>query len=119
MKLNKDLVRKILLAVEESDHDPRTFMGLTIDGEDQKHVAYHVMLMDEAGLIEAVDVGSMSTFDYRPVRLTYQGHEFLDAIRDKEIWRKTKSAAETAGNASIAFLWEIAKAEVKVRLGLP
>ena len=35
-------------------------------------------------------------------RLTSQGHDFIEAIRDKGIWEKTKEAvAETGGNASL------------------
>nr|WP_240997928.1 DUF2513 domain-containing protein [Pseudomonas viridiflava] len=41
----------------------------------------------------------MSDFDWRPKRLTIRGHEFLDTIRDREVWRLTKAGAgaEKAG----------------------
>lgn len=46
----------------------------------------------------------------RVKRLTWNGHEFLDTIRDAEVWKRTKAGAEKAGNASVSFLWELAKA---------
>ena len=52
---------------------------------------------------------SMSVYR-QPKRLTYQGHEFLDTIRDGEVWRRTKAGAEKIGGASIGFIWELAKA---------
>jgi hypothetical protein len=51
-------------------------------------------------------------------KLTWNGHEFLDDIRDPEIWRKTKELAKSVPSVGLV-LWEIAKAEVKTKLGLP
>lgn len=45
--------------------------------------------------------------------MTWNGHEFLDAVRDPEIWQKTKDGASKVGSASIEFLWEMAKAYAK------
>jgi hypothetical protein len=46
------------------------------------------MLLHEAGLVEAMDLG----VGWKPVRLTYSGHEFLDAARNDSIWEKAKTA---------------------------
>ena len=51
--------------------------------------------------------------------LTWQGHEFLDTVRDPEIWRKTKERAGSVASVGVSFIWEIAKAELKAKLGLP
>lgn len=51
--------------------------------------------------------------------LTWKGHEFLDDIRDPDIWQKTKERAGSLASVGIAFVWEIAKAEIKTKLGLP
>ena len=45
--------------------------------------------------------------------LTWQGHEFLNSIRDPEVWSKTKEGAKKVGNFSIQFIGEIAKAYAK------
>jgi hypothetical protein len=52
-------------------------------------------------------------------RLTWEGHEFLDDIRDPEIWRKTKDRAKSVAGAGLSLLWEIAKAEIKTKPSLP
>lgn len=110
MKLDKDMVRDILLAVEASELVPLQWTTLDLPGRTLQETSYHVMLLDEAGLIEGQDLTTLSTYEWQPKRLTYQGHEFLDTIRDGEVWRRTKTGAEKAGGAGIGFLWELAKA---------
>ncbi|SMF17406.1 Hypothetical protein SAMN02745962_02029 [Pseudomonas sp. LAIL14HWK12:I11] len=64
----------------------------------------------------------MDDFDWRPQRLTIRGHEYLDTIRDTEVWRLTKAGAEKAGGVSLAVMLEIGKAYgkqvLRERLGL-
>lgn len=117
MKLDKDLVREILLAIEASDAPPVGWINLDLPGRSPEFVSYHVMLLAEAGLIEAQDLTTMRSFEWQPKRLTYQGHEFLETIRDGEVWRRTKAGAEKAGGAGIAFIWELAKAYGKQVVG--
>lgn len=45
--------------------------------------------------------------------MTARGHDFLDAVRDDNIWKKVKLGASRAGAGSMEFLFEIAKAYVK------
>lgn len=122
MKLDKDLVREILLAIEDSDKTPDSWIDLAIEDHTDEEVAYHVMLLHEAGFIVAQDLCSMSDFDWRPKRMTIRGHEFLDTIRDREVWRLTKAGAEKAGGVSLAVMLEIGKAYgkqiLKDRLGI-
>ena len=68
------------------------------------------MLLEEAGFLKGQDLSSLDGLEWQPKRLTYQGHEFLDTIRDGEVWRRTKAGAEKIGGASIGFVWELAKA---------
>lgn len=122
MKLDKDLVREILLAVEASDKTPDSWIDLALESHSNDEVSYHVMLLHEAGFIVAQDLCSISDFDWRPKRLTIRGHEFLDTIRDREVWRLTKAGAEKAGGVSLAVMLEIGKAYgkqvLKDRLGI-
>lgn len=48
-----------------------------------------------------------------PQRLTYAGHEFLDTIRDAEVWRRTKDAAGKMSGVSLQVMVEIGKAFAK------
>jgi hypothetical protein len=49
-------------------------------------------------------------------RLTFKGHEFLDTVRDSEVWKLTKESAQKAGVASVQVLFEIGKAYAKQKL---
>jgi hypothetical protein len=110
MKRDLDLVREILLAVEASDEIPLRWVELDHLGRPQGEIAYHVVLMAEAGLLEAQNLVTMQRYLWLPKRLTWRGHEFLDAIREPEVWRRTKEGVAKAGNASLEFVWDLAKA---------
>ena len=50
-------------------------------------------------------------------RLSNQGHDFIEAIRDKGIWEKTKKAVtETGGNATLEMVKIIASGFLKEKL---
>ncbi len=105
MKRDMDLVRSILLQVEANEDDPRGMIPLDIPGKSPMDVSYHVMLMAEAGLITAHDLSSSSGYNFIPKRLTWSGHEFLDAARNETVWNETKmTVAKKAGTVSFEVL---------------
>ena len=66
-------------------------------------MGFLVLLLHEAGLVWAVVTSHhQSRFSWRPVRLTMAGHEYLDTIRDEEIWpgRGLALFGDTAGTAA-------------------
>src|SRR3989304_4745015 len=77
MKRDMDLVREILLKMEELPMKGDCH-NIHIDGRSEEEIIYHVRIMHEAGLIEAIDFTATDGVDWRPKRLTYAGHEFLD-----------------------------------------
>jgi hypothetical protein len=125
MKRDMDLVREILLQIEAAIEPPRmSDLELTkIDEQHVQRVAYHMqMLVDEIGFVRGIDASSMDGPDWINLELTWSGNEFLDAIRDPEVWRRTKEGAKKVGGVSIEFAWEMAKAYgkhvIKEKLGL-
>lgn len=104
MKRDMDLVRQILFAVEASNN-PRDTVEVAVDGWSDTEVSYHVELLAEAGLIKAVNYSHKQAHDWRAVRLTWQGHEFLEAARNDTIWHDAKSRLSTIGS----FTFDIAK----------
>ena len=86
MKRDMDLVREILLAVEE-EPSYRSKINLEIAGHSREEVSYHVLLLAEANLIEA-EVSARQAAEHKPKRLTWEGHEFLEAIRQETRWKK-------------------------------
>ena len=109
MKRDLDLYRAILLAVESasednwgSDLDPEEFPNHTTEV-----VRHHVALLEDAGYLEVIDhiVGN-NIIDTG--RITHSGYDFLDAVRDELVWKKTKNAAESVGSFSISVLKDVA-----------
>lgn len=127
MKLDKDLVREILLAIEASINDPKQRIELVLANRSAREVSYHVLLLTEAGLILSQDAAYLASAEsiWQPTRLTYKGHEFLDTVRDGEVWRRTKAGAEQAGVSGLGVLLELGKAygkemlKEKLGIGLP
>lgn len=120
MKRDMDFVRELLLKIEEGDGKQRAF-GLLTDPtqEDVDKLSYHMrMLVGEAGLVTGT---ALQSGDWLHLNLTWVGHEFLDTVRDPEVWKRTKEGAKKAGNFSLDFLIDLAKAYgkhlVKERLG--
>ncbi len=118
MKLDQDLVREILLVVEASEEDPRASISLVVEGKTPMVVSYHVMLLHEAGLLVGQSHNHLGPggFIWEPKHLTYRGHEFLDTVRDGEVWRRTKVGAEKAGVAGLGMLLDLGKAISKQML---
>src|SRR5687768_9431326 len=106
MKRDMDLVRAILLQVEDMPYD-RDGTPIGVEGYSAEEVEYHLMLLGQAGLIEM----DLITFDGGALRapraLTWTGHEFLDAARNNTTWNRAKTAIVEKGGA-VSF--EILKA---------
>ena len=65
-----------------------------------------VQLLHEAGLLDAHDLSnSKDKLVWLPSRLTYAGHEFLDAARKDTLWQKAKAITlEKSGGLSFEAL---------------
>lgn len=109
MKRNLELVREILLAVENENNEPDEWINLKIPSRSPALVSYHVKLLSDAGLLEATDLSDMSYSHWAPRALTWAGHEFLDAARNDTVWNKAMSTLKDKA-ASVPF--EIVKAVV-------
>lgn len=57
-----------------------------------------------------------------PRGITWIGYEYLETIRDPEIWRKTQAGALRLGNFSVEVIKELAvgfvKQQIKQRTGV-
>lgn len=95
MKRDMDLIRAILIEVEKLPLDP-AFHDISVPGYTQAEITDHVQLADEAGLIEAVNLSSHDGVCWKPKRLTYEGHRFLDAARSDTVWEKAKKTLLSA-----------------------
>lgn len=111
MNRDMDIVRRIALATAElgpgeqlqqlEDIDPDTF-------------AIHVVWMKEAGLIHAITEEVIDgSFFAIVLRLTWDGCEFADAVRDDTLWRKAKeNVLKPSASFTFRTLGEWLKTEI-------
>ncbi len=114
MKRDLDLIREILLQVEE--REPKQPLEVKIEGRDRQEIVGHVRLLQEAGFVEATFTGGPTAIVHR---LTWDGHEFLDSVRESNIWAKVRERLkEVGGTASIDIVKALAIGFAKEKLGL-
>lgn len=118
MKRDPDIERNILLAIEAYDGESRPgYADLSGLEAPDLQVKYQVVLLHEAGLIQAIDAATLDDrFAMMPIRLTVAGHEYLDTIRDEEVWRRTKEGARAVGSFSLDALGALARGLVREKI---
>lgn len=104
MKRDMELFREILLVLE-SGEPRRGSRRVSIPGYSDEVISYHVKLLKDAGLIEAFDASSKTSFAWVPQMLTSAGHDFIDAAKDQRIWVKVKRKIQgMGGEVTLAIL---------------
>ena len=93
MKRDMSLIREILLSIEENDE------VLPVEGFSSEIIESHVTLLTEALLVERKSSGINSFVTV--TKLTWTGHEFLDSIREEQVWNTIKSEFREAGMSTI------------------
>ncbi|PFJ14750.1 hypothetical protein COD67_07030 [Bacillus cereus] len=123
MKLNHDCVRDLLLTVEESTTDE--ILSLYFLPQKQRlenyqvdDITYTIQRLKEAGYLNVIDIATSDGYSAIINSITWNGHQFLDNIRDKTVWKKTKEKASILGSVSLPILSELAKAYISDMLGL-
>lgn len=121
MKRDMNLIREILLYVESTDETQLSGCALRIAGHDDQVVGRHVQLLAEAGLLHA----NVLETDQGPVlaqvsRLSWAGHEFLDAARNEGVWSKTLAFLKHEGvTVPVEVLKTLLISQVKSWLKIP
>lgn len=107
MKRDMDLCREILLYLEMQPFGPG-YINIEIEGRTEEEVFYHLRLMSEANLIDAEDVSkSTQKMKWRAKCLTWNGHEFLEASKNNNIWTEAKKTLKDKG---VGMVFDIFKA---------
>ena len=119
MKLDYDCFRSLLLKLEDFENldDDLCYQSMTLDDMEKaltnfskNEIAYATLKAKEGGLINANIVNAddcIYTCIYSS--LTYDGHQFLDNVRNNNIWNKTKSIAKELGCTSFRSLLSISE----------
>lgn len=119
MERDMELVRELLLLIESNDDSKE----LTIPSDwNRETVAYHLKILDQAGYVK----NNTKWADNKPMwliaSLTWDGHEFLDSIKNDNVWSKTKEGLKSKGlelgSVPLDVLTEYAKLQIKLLFGL-
>jgi len=107
MTRDDDLVRQILIHIEEKD-------GLVLSefDVDEDTVLYHVEILIEADYVSGEVTKSINGRRVKAFveRLTWKGHEFLEDIRSDTVWNETKKRVSNAvGSASLSVIQRVAE----------
>ena len=118
MKRDMDLIRELLLKleswpVERGDMVPISPGAISTENHSPHEIEYHLTLLKEAGFVDFPQEWQAGFF-FRVI--TWEGHDFLDPVRDPKIWAKTKDGALAAGGFTVDLLKDLAKGFVKKQI---
>lgn len=114
MRLNQDAVRDVLLFVESNLEFDNFFRlkdfyeadVLAKYGEDT--IKYTLLKLSETNYLHSNPLISNNNLrEFSTGMLTWEGHEFLDTIRDTQVWSKTKIVTNKLESVSIGMLSKI------------
>ena len=115
MKRDSDLIRAILLAVEADAHCE--VMKLPhIPGYADEAVYFHGRLLVEKGFLRTHFPDRTGSQPWVCIRLSWEGYDFLDNVRDPTVWKAVKRVATKAGGWSIDTLAAVAKAMILAKM---
>jgi hypothetical protein len=98
MQRNWEIVRKILIKLEEQGDTKGYIDAESVPPFDAETVSYHMQILDQAGLIKATCVKGFSEgLSCVAFSMTWDGHEFLDKIRRDTMWNKVKGILREKG----------------------
>lgn len=111
MVRDMDYIRNLLLEIEAAPaHEPWTAQT-SEETPDWAEMSEHLRLLHRAGFIHVdyhqVYLGGGEV--WMGVKLEWQGHEFLNNVRDATVWAKTKERiASVAGTVSLSVASQLA-----------
>jgi hypothetical protein len=120
MKRDFDLIRKMVLAIEDAPSGRAP--NLSFEGHTLAQVRYHAYLLVDAGLARGSEVTSMGGEGPEALiaNLTWAGHEFAEAARDDTRWMKAMGVVREKGGAiTIDLLKQLLGSLMKGAFGLP
>ncbi|WP_443750369.1 DUF2513 domain-containing protein [Asticcacaulis solisilvae] len=123
MRRDMDLIRALLLKLEGGSFEPGSTHDIwpgddevAIEGYSFDQIHYHLLLLEDSGYIKTGGWMSSGSLIYKG--LTSAGHDFLDSVRDPEIWRSTKSKIGKVAGVTLDVVKDVAVDLIKHALGL-
>lgn len=119
MKLNHECIRAVLLDIEEKHLNigHLNLSNLLTDSKSsvftEEDIVYSLLKLEEAGYIDAkFQYASNKLFYISIGNITWEGHKFLDNIRDDGVWKDTKGILSKFSSTSISFASDIASSVI-------
>lgn len=103
MKRDMNLIRKILLKVEELPTIEKA-NRIVLDGYDQGTVSFHIGLLVEQGLVKAKPFRGNDETTWYPLGLTNAGYDFVDKIKDDTAWNKVRPYLQSFGKMTLPLV---------------
>lgn len=113
MKLNHNCVRDLLLFIEDNlTYSTYIYVNeIQLEGYTQEEIIYSADKLLDAGYITAtrkVFISSDGTPQIEIKSITWDGHQFLDNIRDNKVWEQTKGILSKFSSVSIGIISNVA-----------
>ena len=111
MKRDMNLVRELLLHIENSN-DGRNCHVLPPKDYSAEETNYHLLLLLDARFIEANVAEAFDGTSIRVKRMTWEGHDFLEAIRPPGVWDRVQKRVGELGSAGFDVVKSLALQEI-------
>lgn len=114
MKRDIEIIRSILIKLEEFPEFSPIY-NFSISGFSEDELIYHLILLQEAKYLIANfnRLGSGKYLLISVERLTYEGHDLLDALKNKDVWNQftnyLRDESKELGSFPITILFELFK----------
>jgi hypothetical protein len=117
LKIDQEYLKRLLEAFEAAEKPTTDIDELKLHGfnyKDDKFI-FHLEILEDNAMVEGdqdVGLGCQRSVDGKiswgivPLRLTAMGHDFIEALRNKEVWKTIKSEFK---DASISTLYKVSK----------
>lgn len=110
MRLNNDCIREILLYIEEHTDYECCFVDVDniVDhlNYDKNTIYYHIKMISQAKLVDNVLFADMRPYEVS--NLSWNGHQYLDNIRDNKVWSMIKEHTNKLSSVSLQILISLA-----------
>lgn len=124
MILDRDCVRDLLLTIESDVFNNTLFLEKICENSRMKSysketVIYAIQKLKEANYINGtIEFADNAPYFVSVSSITWEGHNFLDNVRDPGIWEKVKSKSSKLTSVSLPLLAELGLSFVKEQIGL-
>lgn len=114
MKRNLDLIRDILIFIEDGNFDFLSSDDMNFPKIEHDELTSHLELMADAGFITFIDNSVFERKIYAKIKMRYKGYDYLETIRDSTVWNKTKeSIKKVSGGVTFDLIKETAISIIK------